>query len=155
MNKSTGNGHMKHVRDILKSKNIKQTYTVHPSTKVLEALQLMSDKGVGALLVVDNKRLVGIVTERDYARKVVLMARSSQTATVSEIMSSEILTVNPDQTIDECMELLTEKRVRHLPVMDEGRLIGVISIGDVVKNIISEQENTIQHLEQYIRGETV
>jgi len=146
---------MKHVRDILKSKNIKQTYTVHPSTKVLEALQLMSDKGVGALLVVDNKRLVGIVTERDYARKVVLMARSSQTATVSEIMSSEILTVNPDQTIDECMELLTEKRVRHLPVMDEGRLIGVISIGDVVKNIISEQENTIQHLEQYIRGETV
>lgn len=146
---------MQHVREILKSKKIKQTYTVHPATKVLEALQLMSDKGVGALLVLDNKRLVGIVTERDYARKVVLMARSSQTATVSEIMSSEILTVNPDQTIDECMELLTEKRVRHLPVMDEGRLIGVISIGDVVKHIISEQENTIQHLEQFIRGETV
>src|SRR3990167_6431064 len=146
---------MKHVREILKSKAIKQTFTVHPTTKVLEALKLMSEKGVGALLVLDNIRLVGVVTERDYARKVVLMARSSQTATVSEIMSSDILTVNPDNTIDECMELLTNNRVRHLPVMDEGRLIGVISIGDVVKTIITEQEHTIQHLEQYIRGETV
>lgn len=146
---------MKHVREILKSKAIKQTYTVQPTTMVLDALKLMSEKEVGALLVLDSKRLVGIVTERDYARKVVLMARSSHTATVSEIMSTDILTVNPDQTIDECMELLTEKRVRHLPVMDEGRLIGLISIGDVVKNIISEQEDTIQHLEQYIRGETV
>lgn len=146
---------MKHVREILKSKAIKQTYTVQPATMVLDALKLMSEKEVGALLVLDSKRLVGIVTERDYARKVVLMARSSHTATVSEIMSTDILTVNPDQTIDECMELLTEKRVRHLPVMDEGRLIGLISIGDVVKNIMSEQEDTIQHLEQYIRGETV
>ncbi len=146
---------MKHVREILKSKAIKQTYTVQPTTMVLDALKLMSEKEVGALLVLDSKRLVGIVTERDYARKVVLMARSSHTATVSEIMSTDILTVNPDQTIDECMELLTEKRVRHLPVMDEGRLIGLISIGDVVKNIMSEQEDTIQHLEQYIRGETV
>ncbi|HVL00172.1 MAG TPA: CBS domain-containing protein [Dongiaceae bacterium] len=146
---------MKHVREILKSKAIKETFTVQPTTKVLEALRLMSEKGVGAMLVVENKRLVGIVTERDYARKVILMARSSHTATVSEIMTSDIFTVDPDQTIDECMELLTDKRVRHLPVIDEGRLIGLISIGDVVKNIISEQENTIQHLEQYIRGETV
>ena len=146
---------MKQVREILKAKAIKETYTVQPTTKVLEALKLMSDKGVGALLVVDNRRLVGIVTERDYARKVILMARSSKTATVSEIMSTNIFTVSPDQTIDECMELLTEKRVRHLPVMDEGRLMGLISIGDVVKTIISVQESTIQHLEQYIRGETV
>lgn len=146
---------MKNVREILQSKAIKQTYSVQPSTKVLEAIRLMAEKEVGALVVLESKRLVGIVTERDYARKVVLMARSSHTATVSEIMASDILTVNPDQTIDECMELLTEKRVRHLPVMDEGRLIGLISIGDVVKNIISEQEDTIHHLEQYIRGETV
>lgn len=146
---------MKNVREILQSKAIKQTYSVQPTTKVLEAMRLMAEKEVGALVVLENKRLVGIVTERDYARKVVLMARSSHTATVSEIMASDILTVNPDQSIDECMELFTEKRVRHLPVMDEGRLIGLISIGDVVKNIISEQEDTIQHLEQYIRGETV
>lgn len=146
---------MKSVREILKSKAIKEIYNVQPATKVLDALKLMAEKAVGALLVMENNRLIGIVTERDYARKVVLMARSSHTATVSEIMSLDMMIVNPDQSIEECMEILTEKRVRHLPVVDEGRLIGLISIGDVVKSIITEQEHTIQHLEQYIRGETV
>lgn len=146
---------MKHVREILNAKEIRETYTVLPTTRVLDALKLMADKGVGALLVVENRRLLGIVTERDYARKVILMARSSQTATVADIMSTDLLPVNPDQTLEECMELITEKRVRHLPVMDEGRLLGVISIGDVVKTYISQQQRTIEHLEQFIRGETV
>lgn len=146
---------MKHVREILNAKEIRETYTVLPTTRVLDALKLMADKGVGSLLVVENRRLVGIVTERDYARKVILMARSSQTATVADIMSTDLLPVNPDQTLEECMELITEKRVRHLPVMDEGRLLGVISIGDVVKTYISQQQHTIEHLEQFIRGETV
>lgn len=142
-------------RDILKSKNIKTTYCVQPTTKVLDALQLMAEKSVGALLVLEKNRLLGIVTERDYARKVVLMARSSHSATVSEIMSSIVAVVDPDQTIEQCMELMTEHRLRHLPVMDEGRMLGLISIGDIVKNIIRDQEHTIHHLEQYIRGETI
>ncbi|CBL46194.1 Conserved hypothetical protein [gamma proteobacterium HdN1] len=146
---------MKHVRDLLKQKTNQQTWTVQPDTKVLDALQLMADKGVGALVVMEKKRVSGIITERDYARKVVLMARSSHTATVSEIMSDQLLTVDPDQTVEECMEIMTDQRVRHLPVMDEGRMIGIVSIGDVVKCMIEEQASTLQHLEQYIRGEVL
>lgn len=145
---------MKNVRDILKSKRNAQIFSVQPTTKVLDAIKLMAEKAVGALLVLDNDKLVGIVSERDYARKVVLMARSSHTADVSAIMTSRVICVDPSQSIEDCMEMMTEKRIRHLPVLEGGKLIGVISIGDLVKNIISEQRFMIRQLEQYIRGET-
>ncbi len=145
---------MKNVRDVLRSKNIDQIYSVQPTTKVLDAVKLMADKGVGALLVLDNGKLAGIVSERDYARKVVLMSRSSHTAEVREIMTADVICVNPAQSIEHCMELMTEKRLRHLPVLEDGQLIGLISIGDLVKNIISDQQFLIRQLEGYIRGET-
>lgn len=146
---------MKSVRDILKTKAINQTFSVQPGTKVLDAIKLMADKGVGALVVLENERLVGIISERDYARKVVLMSRSSQTAEVRDIMTANVITVAPDESIEHCMELMTEKRLRHLPVLEGERLVGMISIGDIVKNIISDQQFMIRQLEGYIRGETV
>lgn len=145
---------MKNVRDVLRSKNVDQIFSVQPTTKVLDAVKLMAEKGVGALLVLDNGNLAGIVSERDYARKVVLMSRSSHTAEVREIMTSDVICVNPTQSIEHCMELMTEKRLRHLPVLEDGKLIGLISIGDLVKNIISDQQFLIRQLEGYIRGET-
>ena len=145
---------MKNVRDVLRSKNVDQIFSVQPTTKVLDAVKLMAEKGVGALLVLDNGNLAGIVSERDYARKVVLMSRSSHTAEVREIMTSDVICVNPTQSIEHCMELMTEKRLRQLPVLEDGKLIGLISIGDLVKNIISDQQFLIRQLEGYIRGET-
>lgn len=145
---------MKTVRDILKAKAIQGTYTVSPETKVVDALRLMAEEHVGALIVVEHNRVVGLVSERDYARKVVLMARSSHVATVRDIMTTTVLAVDPDQTLEDCMQIMTERRFRHLPVIDEGRLIGLVSIGDVVKEIITVQQGTIHHLERYIRGET-
>lgn len=145
---------MKNVRDILRSKPAAQLYSVRSDTKVLDAVKLMAEKSVGALLVIDDGKLAGIVSERDYARKVVLMSRSSHTAEVREIMTPDVITVSPSQTMEYCMELMTDKRLRHLPVMEEGELIGLISIGDLVKNIISDQKFMIQQLEKYIRGET-
>lgn len=144
---------MKTVRDILKAKDIQGTYTVSADTKVVDALRLMAEAGVGALVVTDHNRVAGLISERDYARKVVLMARSSHIATVRDIMSTTVLAVDPDQTLEDCMEIMTERRFRHLPVIDEGRLIGLVSIGDVVKELISDQQETLHHLEQYIRGE--
>lgn len=146
---------MKNVRDILRSKAGEQIYSVTPDTKVLDAVKQMAEKGVGALLVLQNGQLAGIVSERDYARKVVLMARSSHTAEVREIMTADVICVSPTQSMEYCMELMTEKRLRHLPVVEDGKLIGLVSIGDLVKNIISDQKFMIQQLEQYIRGETV
>ena len=146
---------MKSVRDILKTKAITQTYNVQPGTKVLDAIKLMAEKGVGALVVLENGKLVGIVSERDYARKVVLMERSSHTAEVREIMSPNVITVTPDESIEHCMEVMTEKRLRHLPVLEGDELVGMISIGDIVKNIISDQQFLIRQLEGYIRGEAV
>lgn len=146
---------MKNVRDILRSKPNNQIFSVQSTTKVLDAIKLMAEKSVGALLVVDNEQIVGIVSERDYARKVVLMARSSHTAEVREIMTEDVICINPTQTMEYCMELMTERRLRHLPVLEEGKLIGMVSIGDLVKNIISDQQFMIRQLEQYIRGETV
>jgi len=146
---------MKNVRDILRSKAGEQIYSVTPDTKVLDAVKQMAEKGVGALLVLQNGQLAGIVSERDYARKVVLMARSSHTAEVREIMTADVICVSPTQSMEYCMELMTEKRLRHLPVLEDGKLIGLVSIGDLVKNIISDQKFMIQQLEQYIRGETV
>lgn len=139
--------------DILKSKPNQAIFAIGPRASVYDALQLAADKGVGALLVMEDERVVGIVTERDYARKVALMSRSSKDTAVSEIMTTAVMYVHPRQTNAECMALMTDKRIRHLPVMDEGKLLGLISIGDLVKDIISEQEFIIQQLQHYITGE--
>lgn len=139
--------------DILKSKPNQAIFAIGPRASVYDALQLAADKGVGALLVMEDERVIGIVTERDYARKVALLSRSSKDTAVSEIMTTAVMYVHPKQTNAECMALMTDKRVRHLPVMDEGKLLGLISIGDLVKDIISEQEFIIQQLQHYITGE--
>ena len=120
---------------------------------MFDALKLMADKNIGALLVMEAEEVAGIITERDYARKVVLMSRSSKQTPVREIMTSAVMYVRPDQTSEECMVLMTENRLRHLPVIDGGRLVGIISIGDLVKDIIAEQRFTIEQLEHYISGE--
>jgi len=113
----------------------------------------MDEKNVGALPVVDNRTLVGIVSERDYTRKVILQGKSSKETAVSEIMTKQLLTVNPGDSIPECMQIMTEKRVRHLPVLEGGNLVGILSIGDVVKWLISAQTSTIENLERYITGD--
>jgi CBS domain-containing protein len=144
---------MKTVADILRSKLNQQIHTIWPTATVLEAITLMADKGIGALIVMEGEAVVGIVSERDYARKIALMERSSYTTEVGEIMTANVITVTSEQKIQHCMELMTEKRLRHLPVLESGKLIGLISIGDVVKDIITDQESMIRQLEQYIRGE--
>lgn len=144
---------MKTVADILRTKTNLQTHTIWPTATVLEAITLMADKGIGALVVVEGDDVVGIISERDYARKIALMERSSYTTEVSEIMTTNVITVSPEHKIRHCMELMTEKRLRHLPVLENGKLTGLISIGDVVKDIITDQESMIRQLEQYIRGE--
>ncbi len=121
-----------------------------PDARVFDALKLMAENNVGALLVMDAGQLVGIVTERDYARKVILKGKSSLDTPVREIMTDKVLCVHPDQSAEECMGLMTDKRVRHLPVMDGSQLIGVLSIGDLVKEVISEQQFVIKQLESYI-----
>src|SRR5919106_6385428 len=123
---------MNFVADILKAKG-RDVWTVSSDSTVYDALQQMADKNVGALLVIEGGQLVGVFSERDYARKIILHGKASKDTLVKEIMSSEVFCVGPDQTIEQCMQLMTEKRIRHLPVLDEGRLAGVISIGDVVK----------------------
>jgi CBS domain-containing protein len=141
------------VAGILKSKRDPAVYTIAAAATVFDALKLMAEKDIGALLVMDGDKVVGIVTERDYARKIALMARSSKETLVREVMTSPVMYVRPDQTSEECMALMTENRLRHLPVMDDGRLIGLISIGDLVKDIISEQQFIIDQLEHYIIGD--
>jgi len=144
---------MKTVAQLLRAKG-HEVLSVSPETTVFAALELMAEKDVGALIVLEGGRVVGIFSERDYARKVVLRGKSSREIPVREIMSSRVLYVRPEQTIEECMALMTNKRVRHLPVLEEEeRLVGVISIGDVVKAIISEQEFVIEQLQNYITGE--
>ena len=125
---------------------------VAPETTVFDALQLMANKKVGALLVLEEDSLVGVFSERDYARKVILKGKSSKDTPVRDIMSTKIVCVTPNQTTEECMSLMTEKRVRHLPVMDGEKLIGIISIGDVVKAVIADREDIIEQLEHYITG---
>ena len=140
------------VADILKSKPDTTVHSVRPADSVLAALQLMADKGIGALLVTEGEAIVGIFTERDYARKIALMGRSSSVTQVRDVMTSAVLFVRPDQTSEQCMQLMSNNRLRHLPVVDGGRLVGMISIGDLVKDIISEQKFIIEQLEQYISG---
>ena len=145
---------MKTVAQMLHAKSSQDVHTITPEATVLDALWLMAECNVGALPVCDEQgRLVGIFSERDYARKGVLLGRSSIGTQVREVMSTPVLTVVARQGIRECMELMTEKRLRHLPVLQQGRLIGLISIGDLVKEIMSAQQAQINQLEQYIRGE--
>jgi CBS domain-containing protein len=144
---------VKTAANILKSKPDQTVHTITPTASVFDAVKLMAEKNIGALLVMEGEKVVGIITERDYARKIVLMARSSKETPVRDVMTSSVMYVRPDQTSEECMVLMTENRLRHLPVMNGDELIGLISIGDLVKGIISEQKFIIQQLEHYITGE--
>jgi CBS domain-containing protein len=139
------------VRQLLETKGA-DVVSVAPESNVLDALKLMAEREIGAVLVLDGSRLIGIMSERDYARKVILKGKSSQDTRVREIMTERVVYARPEQTVPECMALMTSKRVRHLPVLEGERLIGVLSIGDLVKETISEQEFTIRQLENYIRG---
>ena len=145
---------MKKVKDVLTAKGNNETFSIAPNATVWDAIKLMTEKGVGALLVTDNEALVGIVSERDYLKKVALMGRASQTTAVSEIMTTNTFTVSSDQDMEACMQLMTDKRIRHLPVVNNGKLTAMISIGDLLKITMEEQKHLIQQLEQYIRGES-
>jgi CBS domain-containing protein len=129
-----------------------EVFSIRPRATVFEAIAAMADKGVGALLVLDGDRLAGIVSERDYTRKVILKGRSSKEELVEEIMTRDVVTCSPDETVEEAMRLMTDRRIRHLPVVDGARVAGVVSIGDLVKWTISAQEETIAHLTNYIAG---
>jgi len=139
---------VKHLLD-LKGRTV---WSIRPDEPVLRAIQLMAEKGVGALPVLDGQELVGIVSERDYARKVILQGHSSSDTQVREIMYSPVTTVTEKETVHLCMELVTDRRIRHLPVVEQGRVIGIVSIGDLVKAVIEEQQQTIDQLERYIAG---
>lgn len=140
------------VAEILKSKSSSTVHCVRPEDSVLHALQLMADKGIGALLVTQAGAIVGIFTERDYARKIALLGRTSAATVVRDVMTTSVLFVRPDQTSEQCMHIMSTNRLRHLPVVDGGQLVGMISIGDLVQNIISEQKFIIEQLENYITG---
>ena len=141
------------VAEILRDKGNSAIYSVSPRSTMLDALKMMAEKGVGALLVLDGAALAGIVTERDYARKIALQGRNSSSTLVGDVMTSKVHCVLPRQTSGECMALMTENRLRHLPVVKHGKVIGLLSIGDLVANIISEQRFIIEQLEHYISGD--
>lgn len=140
---------MKTVRHLLQAKG-PGVYSIAPDARVFDALTLMAEKNVGALVVLEGDALAGIISERDYARKVILHGKSSHDIPVRAIMTDKVMTVQPGQTVEECMALMTNERIRHLPVVEDGKLVGVLSIGDLVKEVIAEQEQTIKQLESYI-----
>jgi CBS domain-containing protein len=140
---------MAKVKQILQGKG-HDVWSIDPEASVYDAIEIMAEKEVGALVVVDAGKLVGVVTERDYARKVALQGRSSKGTRIKDIMTSRVAYARPDQSVEECMAVMTEKRIRHLPVMEGDKLLGIISIGDLVKAIIEEQQHVIEQLEQYI-----
>ncbi|MCC4618947.1 CBS domain-containing protein [Xanthomonas cassavae CFBP 4642] len=140
---------MQTVRQLLGTKPV-EVFAVAADAAVIEAIRLMAERGIGAVLVMDGPRLVGIVSERDYARKVVLRDRASSTTSVADIMSTQVVTVSPSETVERCMQLMTDGRFRHLPVVDNGRVQGVISIGDLVKAVIENQQRDIDQLQRYI-----
>ena len=127
-----------------------EVYTIAPDATVLDALRLMAEKDVGALIIMDGDTLTGIFSVRDYARKIALQGKSSRTTPVWAVMTDEVVCVSPDLAADKCMAIMTDKRIRHLPVLDDGRVVGIISIGDVVKSIMADQQVLIRHLEDYI-----
>jgi CBS domain-containing protein len=136
------------VRDMLRGKS--GVYSIGPNDTVYEALRLMADKNIGAVIVGSDQRLEGMFSERDYARKVILLGKTSRETLVKEIMTSPVISIDPDWTAEQCMALMTDKRIRHLPVIEQGRLVGVISIGDVVRAVVDDQQFTIKSLERYI-----
>ena len=143
---------MKKVRELLKQKG-SFVWSIGPDASVYDALALMAEKNIGALLVMEDERLIGIISERDYARKVVLAGRVSKETLVGDVMSTTVIFAEPSETVEECMALMTEKRIRHLPVIqDDGKLLGMVSIGDLVKEVIAEQQFMIEQLEHYISG---
>ena len=137
------------VRNILENKG-RAVFSVEPEVMVLKAIELMCEKNFGGLLIVKNSKLAGIFTERDYARKLILKGKSSKDTPIGELMTPNPFTVTPDSSIDECMQMMTNKHIRHLPVMENDELVGMISIGDVVRHVINEQKEIIEHLEHYI-----
>jgi CBS domain-containing protein len=138
---------------ILAHKKVSTVWSIGPNATVIDAIRLMDEKNVGALPVVENGKLVGIVSERDYTRKVILKGRSSKDTPVSDIMTKQVLTVNPSNSVTECMQIMTDKRVRHLPVLEGTNLVGILSIGDLVNWLISAQKATLDNLERYTLAE--
>lgn len=142
---------MKLVQHVLDAKG-RNVISIDPGASVLDAIKLMADKGIGSLVVTEGGDLKGIVTERDYARKVIIKGRASETTPVEDIMTSTVLTTTPESTVNKCMEMMTEKKCRHLPVIEDDKVVAMISIGDLVQAIMADQQEEIQHLEQYISG---
>ncbi|MQW91295.1 CBS domain-containing protein [Acinetobacter wanghuae] len=140
------------VAQVLKEKLHQEIYRIRPDATVLEAITLMAEKGIGALVVMHEDRVVGILSERDYTRKITLMERTSFNTTVNEIMTSNVITVSSSHTVDQCLELMTDRHLRHLPVIDQDKLVGFISIGDLVKAAMEDQHKLIEQLQQYISG---
>ncbi len=143
---------MELIKYLIKAKG-NEIWSIEPGASVFDAVKLMADKGVGALMVMEGNKLVGVISERDYARKVILKDRSSKGTYVEEIMTTRVIYAHPEQNVEESMALMTEKHIRHLPIMVEEKLLGVVSIGDLVKSIIAQQQLTIKQLEQYVSGD--
>lgn len=140
------------VQKLLEGKRMNKTFTVTPEHMVIEALELMAEKNIGAVMVMDGPRLAGIFSERDYARKGIIAGRKAKSTPVTEVMTANLFTVSPEMDIEDCMQLFSDKRIRHLPVLDHGVVVGMISIGDIVTAIMNEQKTHINFLEQYISG---
>lgn len=138
------------VKKILETKPISVVISVPPTNSVIDTLHLMAEKNIGAVVVMDGEKLVGIFSERDYARKGIIQGRKAKSTPMTEVMTPHVFTIDPDMSMQECMKLITTKKIRHLPVIEEGKVVGVLSIGDIVNSMIQEQKNHIQFLEQYI-----